>query len=93
MNRDKTKTMRNNCQTADPIRIGEQYIEEVSYFTLLDAKVTTDGNTEAEIKTRINKARGAFVALKDIWKTKMTSKKTRYAFSRATYYMLQSLGK
>ena len=55
MNRDKTKTMRNNCQTADPIRIGEQYIEEVSYFTLLDAKVRTDGNTEAEDKDQQGK--------------------------------------
>ena len=36
-----------------------------------------DGNTEAEIKTRINKARGAFAALKNIWKTKTISKKTK----------------
>ena len=39
--------------------------------------MTKDGNTEAEIKTRINKARGAFAALKNIWKTKMISKKTK----------------
>ena len=74
---DKTKTMRNNCQTADPIRLGKQDIEDVTEFTYLGAKVTTDGNTEAEIKTRINKARGAFAALKNIWKTKMISKKTK----------------
>ena len=43
----------------------------------MGAKVTKDGNTEAEIKTRINKARGAFAAQKNIWKTKMISKKTR----------------
>ena len=59
--------------------------------------MTKDGNTEADIKTMTNKARGAFAALKNIWKTKMISKKTRYAFSRAMYYayyyMLQSLGK
>ena len=39
--------------------------------------MTKDGNTEAEIKTRIDKARGAFAALKNIWKTKMISKKTK----------------
>ena len=39
--------------------------------------MTKDGNTEAEIKTRINKARGAFAALKNIWKMKMISKKTK----------------
>ena len=41
------------------------------------AKVTKDGDTEAEIKTRINKARGAFAALKNTWKTKTISKKTK----------------
>ena len=28
VNKDKTKTMRNNCQTADPVKLGEQDIEE-----------------------------------------------------------------
>ena len=77
VNKDKTKTMRNNCQTADPVKLGEQDIEDVTEFTYLGAKVTKDGNTEAEIKTRINKARGAFAALKNIWKTKIISKKTK----------------
>ena len=72
-----TKTLRNNCQTADPVKLGEQDIEDLIEFTYLGAKVTQDGNTEAEIKTRINKARGAFVALKNIWKTKTISKKTK----------------
>ena len=69
--------MRNNCQTADPVKLGEQDVEDVTEFTYLGAKVTKDGNTEAEIKTRINKARGAFAALKNIWKTKIISKKTK----------------
>ncbi len=67
--------MRNNCQTADPVKLGEQDIEGVTEFTYLGAKVTKDGNTEAEIK--INKAMGAFAALKNIWKTKKISKKTK----------------
>ncbi len=73
VNKDKTKTMRNNSQTADP----ENKTEDVTEFTYLGAKVTKDGNTEAELKTRINNARGAFAALKNIWKTKMISKKTK----------------
>ena len=77
VNKDKTKTMRNNCQTADPVKLGEQDIGDVTEFTYLGAKVTKDGNTEAEIKTMINKARGAFAALKNIWKTKTISKKTK----------------
>ena len=69
--------MRNNCQTADPVKLGEQDIDDVREFTYLAAKVTKDRHTEVEIKTRINKARGAFAALKNIWKTKMISKKTK----------------
>ena len=77
VNKDKTTTMRNNYQTADPVKLGEQGIEDVTEFTYLGAKVAKDGNTKAEITTRINKARGAFAALKNIWKTKMISKKTK----------------
>ena len=76
VNKDKTKTMRNNCQTGEPVKLGEQDIEDVTEFTYLGAKVTKYGNTEAEIKTMINKARKPFAALKNIWKTKMISKKT-----------------
>ena len=76
VNKDKTKTIRNNCQTADPVRLGEHDID-VTEFTYLGAKVTKDGNTEAEIKTKINKAREAFAAVKNTWKTKMISKKTK----------------
>ena len=69
--------MRNNCQTADPVRLGEQYIKYVTELTYLGAKVTEYGNTEDEIKTRINKARGALVVLTNIWKKKVISKKTK----------------
>ena len=51
-------------------------LTEVTDFTYLAAKVTKDGNTEAEIKTRINKAKGAFAAMKNTWKTKKISKTT-----------------
>ena len=65
------------CLHTATVKLGEQDIEDVTEFTYLGAKVTNDGNTEAEIKTRTNKARGAFVALKNNWKAKMISKKTK----------------
>ena len=79
MNKDKSKTMRNNCQTADPVKLGEQYIKEVTGFTYRTSgpKLQKNGNTEVKIQTRINKARGAFAALKNIWETKKISKKTK----------------
>ncbi len=57
--------MRNNCRTADTVRLGKQDIEYVTEFIYLGAKVTNDGNTEVEIKTRINKAREALAALEE----------------------------
>ena len=47
--------------------------------------MTKDGNTEAEIKTRTgsNKARGACAAMKNIWKTKIISKKTKIRIYRS----------
>ncbi|XP_041362130.1 uncharacterized protein LOC121378097 [Gigantopelta aegis] len=76
INTNKTKALRNNNQTADPITIGGRDIEEVTEFTYLGAKVTTDGNSISEVKARISKARGAFAALKNIWKTNKISNRT-----------------
>ena len=76
-NINKTKMLRNNSQTADPITIGGRDIEEVTEFTYLGAKVSTDGNSESEIKAKIRKARGAFATLKNIWKTNKISNRTK----------------
>ena len=77
ININKTKMLRNNSQTADPITIGGKDIEEVTEFTYLGAKVSTYGNLESESKARIRKARGAFAALKNIWKTNKISNRTK----------------
>ena len=76
ININKTNMLRNNSQTADPITIGGKDIEEVTKFTYLGAKVSTDGNSESEIKAMIRKARGAFASLKNIWKTNKISNRT-----------------
>ena len=52
VNKDKTKTMRNNCQTAHPVKLGEQDIEDVTEFTYLGAKVTKDGLETQRLKSR-----------------------------------------
>ena len=55
--RQNKNNAKQHCQTADPVKLGEQDIEDVTEFTYLGAKVTKDGNTESEIKTRISKAK------------------------------------
>ena len=58
INTDKTKMLRNNSQTADPITIGGRDIEEVTEFTYLGAKVSTDGNSESEIRQGLERQEG-----------------------------------
>ena len=64
----KTKHMRMNSRTNAPIRMQNEDIEEVNEFTYLGSKMSTDGDTENEIKTRITKASQAFASLRNIWK-------------------------
>ena len=77
INTKNTKTLRNNRQTADPITIEGHIVEEVTKFTSLGAKVTKDSNSESEGKARIDKARGAFAALKNNWKTNKITNRTK----------------
>ena len=39
--------------------------------------INVQGGSDADIKTRIGKARGAFVALNNIWKSKQITKKNK----------------
>ena len=64
--------------------IGGHIIEEVTEFTYLGAEVTKVGNSESEINARISKAREAFAALKNIWKTNKISNRTKIHRSRVT---------
>ena len=83
INTNKTKALRNNSQIADPITIGGHIIEEVTEFTYLGAEVTKVGNSESEINSRISKAREAFAALKNIWKT---SKRTNIRLFKSNVF-------
>ena len=52
-------------------------------FTYLGAEVTKVGNSESEINSRISKAREAFAALKNIWKT---SKRTNIRLFKSNVF-------
>ena len=46
--------------------------------------MTKDGNSEYEVKARISKARGAFAALRNIWKTNKISNRTKKILFKST---------
>ena len=73
----KSKVLKVNSINASPITIEEKALEEVGSFTYLGSIVDTQGGTDADVKTRINKARTAFLQLKNIWASRNLSVHTK----------------
>ena len=80
INVEKTKTMRMNSNTNKPVRLNNGDIEDVKHFTYLGSKISQNGNCEDEIKERMSKARRAFWKLRNIWKERKISTKTKLRF-------------
>ena len=80
VNSTKTKSLRINCSTTEPITLNGMAIEDVAEFTYLGTKVTVDG---VKVKARISKARGAFASLNSIWKSSNISLKTKVRIFRS----------
>ena len=58
--------------------------DKLREFTYLGSKNTEDGDSGKDVQNRIVKARGAFAALKKIWKAKNISLKLQITFLKAT---------
>ncbi len=69
VNIEKTKDLRVNSRVTEAFRIGEEVIERVDDFLYLGAKIDENGGTILDVQQRINKARGAFSRLKNVWST------------------------
>ncbi|KAL9959839.1 hypothetical protein ACROYT_G033197 [Oculina patagonica] len=53
----KTKHVRMNHRSDAPITLHGKIVEEVNKFTYLGSKITTDGDSESEIKARLSKGK------------------------------------
>ena len=73
----KTKHMRMNSRTNEPIKLQGQNIEEVEEFTYLGSMMTADGSCEREIHARLSKAGQAFATLRNMWKSVKICHKTK----------------
>ena len=67
----KTKHLRMNSRTEAAIMLNGEEIEDIGY------KMTTSGDTEKEIRTRISKASQAFATLRSTWRSRNVSTKTK----------------
>ena len=77
INAGKTKTMRLNVKVDRPVKIDWKDLEDVAEFTYLGSKVTKEGGACDDIKSRLQKARNAFLALNEVWKSSIYSLKTK----------------
>ena len=77
IHREKTKIMRINTGNNEPLTLENEPLQDVDTFTYLGSIINRKGGTEEDIKARIQKARGAFVTLKNIWKTSQIKTKTK----------------
>ena len=75
INQKKTKILRLNTTCERPIML--EGLEEVESFRYLCSIVDTRGGTEADVKTRISKARAAFHILRNVWKSRVIGKTTK----------------
>ena len=73
----KTKLMTIGESPNPTIKIDGQEIETVDKFTYLGSIVDVNGGTDADVKSRINKARHAFAILKPIWKSRKITLRTK----------------
>ena len=77
INQKKTQVMCINTPTVAPITIDGEPLECVEDFSYLGSLISTEFGTQKDIKARLNKARGVFSQLRNIWKSKQYSLKTK----------------
>ncbi|PVD22635.1 hypothetical protein C0Q70_15890 [Pomacea canaliculata] len=73
----KTKLLKVNTDCEEPIRMDGEPLEEVDAFTYLGSVVDKQGGTDADVKMRISKARGAFIQLRRVWNSGSIGYKTK----------------
>ena len=77
INTKKTEAMRLNHKQETPITLNGDILKEVDKFVYLGSVVSTDGGTDQDIRSRINKARHAFNTLRPIWRSSALSTRNK----------------
>ena len=73
INVSKTEEMNIIEKPQNPLNINGENLKQVKEFTYLGSLIHTEEGAKADIKNRINKARNAFMSLRNIWKSKQYS--------------------
>ncbi|VDP57859.1 unnamed protein product [Schistosoma curassoni] len=78
IHKGKTKVLKDNTGNTNPITLCDETLEEVESFTYLGSIIDEQGGSDADVKTRIGKARVAFLQLKYIWNSKQLSTNIKF---------------
>lgn len=77
INISKTKDMRINVNTNEPLTLHGTEIEKVQEYQYLGSIVTEEGGTEKDVDVRTRKALGAYTTLHRVWNNNMYSTATK----------------
>ena len=77
IHRGKSKVLKVNALSENPIKLADEALEEVESFIYLGNIVNGQGGTDADVRTRIGKARAAFLQLKNVWASRDLSLNTK----------------
>ena len=80
----KTKILKTNSTSTEPVNLGDNNLEEVETFTYLGSVVNEQGGTDADVETRIEKERVSFITLKNIWRSHLIKRAPKSAYSTRT---------
>ena len=77
INVGKTKVMKINSRSSEPISLESGTVEEVQDFIYLGSNISTNGGADKDVELRINKARHAFRTLRLVWLSSQLSINTK----------------
>ncbi|VDO92291.1 unnamed protein product [Schistosoma margrebowiei] len=77
IHKGKSKVLRYNTACNNPITIDGEDLEDVKTFTYLGSIIDEHDGSDADVKTRIGKARLAYSQLRNIWNSKQLSTNTK----------------
>lgn len=77
INTKKTKEMRINSSTDEPLQVMDVQIERVTKYQYLGSIISEDGGAAKDVDSRIRKALGAYITLNKVWKNSVYSLTTK----------------
>ena len=73
----KTQVLKVNTTNSESVKLEGKDLEEVKSFIYLGSVIDQQGGSDTDVKTRIGKARAAFITLKNVWTSCQVTTRTK----------------